>query len=171
MSKLSTLAVVAVVAVIALLTYGLKANDAATIALGQPAPDRSVERLGGDGSGTLADYRGGWVLVNFWASWCAPCKDESPAIEKYSQAHENLTVVGMNTEDLTPDAEGFASDLGLTWQMFHDGDGALKDAYGILYLPESFLIDPQGNLALIRRGPVDDAFLEQNVTPLIEPRS
>ena len=168
-STRSFLVVMGSIAVIALLTYGLRANDTAQIALGQPAPDGPIERLGADGTGELADYRGGWVLVNFWASWCPPCKDESPAIEKYRRQHQSeLTVVGINVKDATPQAEEFVSDLGLNWEMFHDGAGNRMDQYGILALPESFLVDPKGNLALIRRGPVDAAYLEQNVTPLIE---
>ena len=83
--------------------------------------------------------------------------------------HEGeLQVVGVNTEDLTDDANEFVDEFGLTWEMLRDGDGEFKDSYGIFALPESFLIDPEGNLALIQRGAVDEAFLDAEVTPLIE---
>ena len=65
----------------------------------------------------------------------------------------------------------FVIEYGLTWQMLRDGDGEFKDSYGIFALPESFLIDPDGKLALIHRGTVDEAFLNTAVTPLIEQRA
>jgi cytochrome c biogenesis protein CcmG, thiol:disulfide interchange protein DsbE len=163
------LALIAAVAFVALLAFGLASGDGAEIAVGEPAPDAPVELLDGSGTAELADYRGEWVLLNFWASWCDPCRTESPAIEKWANRHEGeVTVVGMNTEDLTEDATDFVDEFGLTWDMLRDGDGARKDAFGIYALPESFLIDPEGNLALIRRGTVDEQFLEDEVTPLIE---
>ena len=166
------LALVAAVAFVGLLAYGLIANNGAEIAVGEAAPDSTLEKLDGSGTATLADYRGQWVLLNFWASWCDPCRTESPAIEKWADKHaDELTVVGVNTEDLSDDASEFVDDYGLSWDMLRDGDGEFKDSYGIFALPESFLIDPDGNLALIRRGTVDEAFLDSAVTPLIEERA
>ncbi len=163
------LALIAAVAFVGLLAFGLASNDEGSIAVGEPVPDAPVDRLDGSGSGELADYRGGWVLVNFWASWCDPCRTESPAIEKWSKEHaDEVTVVGINTEDLSEDAKAFVDEYGLSWEQFRDGDGARKDAFGIYALPESFLIDPDGNVALIRRGAVDEQFLEESLTPLIE---
>jgi cytochrome c biogenesis protein CcmG/thiol:disulfide interchange protein DsbE len=166
------LALVAAVAFVGLLAYGLIANNGAEISVGEAAPDATLETLDGSGSGSLADYRGQWVLLNFWASWCDPCRTESPAIEKWAEKHEGeLTVVGVNTEDLTGDALDFVDEFGLTWDMLRDGDGEFKDSYGIFALPESFLIDPEGNLALIQRGAIDAQFLDSAVTPLIEQRA
>jgi thiol-disulfide isomerase/thioredoxin len=163
------LALVAAVAFVGLLGYGLIANNGAEISVGEPAPDAAVERLDGSGTAELADFRGQWVLLNFWASWCDPCRTESPAIEKWAGEHQGeVKVVGMNTEDLTDDAQDFVDEYHLSWEMLRDGDGERKDAYGIFALPESFLIDPDGNLALIQRGAVDDEFLQTQVTPLIE---
>jgi thiol-disulfide isomerase/thioredoxin len=163
------LALIAAVAFVGLLAFGLASNDGAEIAVGEPAPDAPVERLDGSGTAELADYRGGWVLLNFWASWCDPCRTESPAIERWAAEHEDdVTVIGMNTEDLTEDATEFVDEFDLSWEMLRDGDGSRKDAFGIYALPESFLIDPAGDLALIRRGTVDEEFLEESVTPLIE---
>ncbi len=169
MGNRSFIFVLLALAVVGLLGFGMIANGSATIAVGEPTPDAEIERLGGEETASIADYRGQWVLVNFWASWCKPCELESPAIEEYSQAHNgDVVVLGVNTRDLTEDAEQFIADNGLTWEMLHDGDGSLSDSFGSVALPESFLVDPEGNLALIRRGPVDEAYLEQNVTPLIE---
>lgn len=169
MGTRSFIAVMAALAVIALLAFGLFANDTVQIAVGEPAPDAPVERLGEAGTGELADYRGKWVLVNFWASWCDPCRTESPAIEAFKDKHEDeLVVVGINTEDLTEDALAFVEEFGLSWEMLRDGEGERKDAFGIVALPESFLVDPAGRVALIRRGAVDEEYLEETVAPFLE---
>jgi cytochrome c biogenesis protein CcmG/thiol:disulfide interchange protein DsbE len=169
MSNRGFIAVLAAVAFIGLLAFGLVAKGGEEIAVGEPAPDAPVERLGGGGEVSLADHRGEWVLLNFWASWCDPCRDEAPAIERFSRRHaDEVVVIGMDTEDLSGDAEDFADEFGLSYELLHDGDGDRKDAFGIFALPESFLIDPDGNLALIQRGLVDRAFLEGEVLPLIE---
>jgi cytochrome c biogenesis protein CcmG, thiol:disulfide interchange protein DsbE len=168
MSNRAFIAVLAAIAFIALLAFGLIAKKGEQIAVGETAPDAAVERLDGDGEVSLADHRGKWVLLNFWASWCQPCRDEAPAIEKFSRENEDrLVVIGMDTEDLSGDARDFVREYGLTYEMLHDGDGGRKDAYGIFALPETFLIDPDGKLALIQRGPVDQRFLNERVKPLI----
>ena len=169
MGTRSFIAVVAALAIVALLGFGLVANDGEQLAIGEPVPDAPVDRLVGEGEGTLAEYRGKWVLVNFWASWCEPCRTEAPAIEEFSRAHrDELVVVGMNTEDLSEDALGFVEEFDLSWELLRDGDGERKDAFGIVALPESFLVDPQGRVALIRRGAVDREYLEANVEPFLK---
>jgi cytochrome c biogenesis protein CcmG, thiol:disulfide interchange protein DsbE len=109
--------------------------------------------------------------VNFWASWCAPCEQESPEIERFARMHrDELTVLGINSEDNSVDANDFIAEYGLTWDMVKD-TGDRSEAFGVLGFPESFLVDPDGDLALIRRGPVDRRFLEDEVQPLITGQS
>lgn len=169
MSNRGFLAVLAAIAFVGLLGFGLIAKGGTELTVGEPAPDGSVERLDGSGEATLADYRGQWLLVNFWASWCKPCEDESPAIESYAREHrDELRVIGINSEDNTADATAFIEEHGLTWEFFKDTEGDRSRDFGLLGLPESFLVDPDGNLALLYRGPIDRQFLDANVTPLIE---
>lgn len=169
MSNRGFIAVVAAVAFVALLGYGIVAKNGPSIEVGQKAPDAPVERLDGSGETSLADYRGKWVLVNFWASWCEPCRIEAPTIERFSRQNEGkVVVIGMDVKDETGAATKFAQEYGLSYELLHDGDGNRMDAYAIKALPESFLVDPEGNLALIARGVIDKAYLDQQVMPLID---
>jgi cytochrome c biogenesis protein CcmG, thiol:disulfide interchange protein DsbE len=171
MSARTFIVVIGVLAVIGLLGYGLLSKGGDTIAVGDSAPDKELSVLGGDGSGEIEDYRGSWVLVNFWASWCAPCRSEAPALESFQRQHspQGFTVLGINLDDTSDDAIAFVRRFGLTYPQLRDGDGSdRRDAYGMTGFPESFLVDPAGKLALIRRGPVDERYLAEQVAPLIK---
>ncbi len=170
MSARSFAAFMAVLAVIGLLGYGVLSKRERALALGEPAPDKVLPALAGGGEGSLDDYRGKWVLVNFWASWCAPCRSEAPELEALHQAHvaDGFTVLGINLDDNVGDARAFVEKYGLTYPQLRDGDGReRRDAYGMTGFPESFLVDPQGKHALIRRGAVTKEFLDEEVVPLI----
>ena len=170
MSARTFAAFAGVLAVIGLLGYGLLSKGEGTLAVGEAAPDKELPSLVGTAGGSLADYRGRWVLVNFWASWCEPCRAEAPALESLqrSRGGKGFTVIGINLDDATDDARAFVDEHGLTYPQLRDGDGRdRRDAYGMTGFPESFLVDPDGRIALIRRGPVDEAYLSQYVEPLI----
>jgi cytochrome c biogenesis protein CcmG, thiol:disulfide interchange protein DsbE len=161
---------IAVLAVIALLAFGLieKSNDA--LAVGEPIPDADLPRLTGDGSGSIADYRGQWVLVNVWASWCVPCRDETPTLQRFHARHraDNFTVVGINIRDVSSDAQDFVEQYDVTYPQLRDPEDTRFDALGMTGVPESFLVDPDGNLALIRPGPVTEDYLNETAEPRIE---
>lgn len=163
------MAFLAVLAVVGLLGFGLLSKGEAKVELGQKAPDGSLPTLAGNGTATVADYRGQWVLVNFWASWCVPCRDESPALERFYRRHrgDDFTVLGIDTRDLIDDGQDFVQKYGVTYPQLRDGDGNRSRDYGTTGVPESFLVNPKGNLALIRRGPVDREYLDQYVAPMI----
>ncbi len=169
MSARAFAATLGVLAVIGLLGFGLLSKGGADIAQGEPAPEAELPKLDGTGTASLADYRGQWVLVNFWASWCNPCRAESPDLQRYQEKYgsDTFTVLGINQRDLTDDADEFIAEFGLTYPQLRDAEGEQAEPFGMTGLPESFLVDPEGRLALIRRGPVDTAYLEKYVTPLI----
>jgi len=161
-----------VLAVVGLLTFGLLSKGSSGLAVGEVAPTTSLPQLEGSGSGSLADYRGRWVLVNFWASWCIPCREEAPALEAFQRRHGDgdFTVLGIDSRDLSGDGRAFVRRFALSYPQLRDGDGAIAHEYGTTGVPENFLIDPQGKLRLLFRGPVTEAYLEDNVVPLISNR-
>jgi cytochrome c biogenesis protein CcmG, thiol:disulfide interchange protein DsbE len=164
------------VALLALLAYGLVQNEPdrsldRALARGErePAPALELPKLGGAGKASLADYRGRVVVLNFWGTWCKPCKDESPLLERWHRRirDRGATVLGVDMLDVTSDAENFIAKYGLTYPMLKDRDGDGIEAFGVIQYPETFVIDRQGRIAAIRRGPVDDSFMRSSVEPLL----
>jgi len=161
------LAFLAVLGVVGLLGFGLLSKGEAKISVGEPVPDRALPTLGGEGQIEIADYRGRWVLVNLWASWCLPCRQEAPELERFAHRHPDLTVLGINVQDNSDDALAFVDEFGLTYPQARSVGDERSAAFGSTAVPENFLVDPRGRLALIRRGVVDGRFLSENVVPMI----
>src|SRR5918998_6716028 len=159
-----------VIALVALLAYGLASNEpdrgieeALEQGERQPAPELELPRLSGDGVGSLEDYRGQVVVLNFWASWCEPCREESPLLQRW---HERIsarggTVLGVDVLDVSSDAREFVREYGLTYPMLRDRDGDSQADFGVLAYPETVVIDREGRIAAIERGPVDERWLRE----------
>jgi cytochrome c biogenesis protein CcmG, thiol:disulfide interchange protein DsbE len=161
---------IAVLAVIGLLGYGLLNKSAKALEPGETVPPTALPKLDGQGTGSVADYRGRWVLVNVWASWCVPCRDESPALERFYRAHrgQRFTILGVDSNDLSDDALSFVRRYGVTYPQLRDGNGDFSQGeLGTTGVPESFLVGPDGKLALHRLGPVTPAYLDSNVVPYL----
>lgn len=167
-STRSFLVFLALAAVIGLLGFGLLNKGKAQISVGDPVPDRVLPKLEGGGSGSIADFRGRWVLVNLWASWCPPCRHEAPVLERFYRRYraDDVTVLGINVQDNSDDARAFAREFHLTYPQLRSVGNERSDAFGSSGVPENFLVNPRGRLALIWRGVVDEAFLRDEVLPL-----
>jgi cytochrome c biogenesis protein CcmG/thiol:disulfide interchange protein DsbE len=165
----SSIAVLAVLAVVGLLVFGLVSKGSSGVALGDVAPVSPLPRLEGGGSGSLADYRGRWVLVNFWASWCIPCREEAPALERFQRQHggPQFTVLGIDSRDLSDDGRAFVAQYGLSYPQLRDGDGDAAHDFGTTGVPENYLVDPAGKVRLLVRGPVSEEYLHEQVAPLL----
>ncbi len=110
------------------------------------------------------------MLVNVWASWCDPCREEAPALERFYREHraDGFTVLGIDTQDDSGSGREFVREFGLTYPQLHDGSGDYADELKTSGVPENFLIDPDGNVALVERQPVTAESLDARYAPMIE---
>lgn len=127
--------------------------------LGGPAPEFVVPIIGG-GQFDLADHIGGNgpVVINQWASWCTPCREEIPDISAFADANPNVTVVGVAVEDSESQATAFAEEINATYELAL-GDPQFEDAYPRLGLPVTYVIDSSGTVVEIFNGIVDEEIL------------
>ena len=177
LSPASIAVLIGVVALLGLLAYGVRstapdANIEQALANGERprAPAVELPRLDGQGTASLVDYRGRVVVLNYWASWCEPCRAESPLLERWQRrlAPRGGTVVGVDVLDVASDAREFARRFGLTYPMLRDADGASQKGFGVVAYPETIVIDRAGRIAALRRGPVDEDFMRSEVAPLLQ---
>lgn len=156
-------------AVVGLLAFGVF-KSGPSIALGEAPPDDPMPRLDGNGTGSIDDYAGKWVLVNVWASWCEPCEEESPDLQNFleDRQEDGFVIVGINSKDATDAATEFIDEYDLTWEMFRDGDGKIAESYATIGQPESFLIDPDGKFALICHGALNREQIDASIGRLID---
>ena len=138
------------------------------------APAFDVPLLNGDGSLSLASLRDKAVVLNFWASWCEPCKEEAPRLEAASKRYRDrgVVIVGIDAQDFRKDARGFVSRYGLTYPIVHDGPGATIGRYGVTGFPETWFVGRNGRLVGERiQGPVSDEQLAQGIERALEATS
>jgi cytochrome c-type biogenesis protein CcmF len=143
---------------------------AAQTRIGQPAPDLTLNLL--DGSTlALADLRGQVVVVNIWATWCEPCRDELPDLQDIWEAYgeRGAVVVGVAFEDDAGQVLEMARELGLTYPLGVDTDGRIATSFGVTGVPETFVIDPQGRIARVFIGQVNAAQLQTELDGLLNP--
>jgi cytochrome c biogenesis protein CcmG, thiol:disulfide interchange protein DsbE len=123
---------------------------AADLAKGKtpPAPHFALSRLDTEGVLSLASLRGKVVVLNFWASWCAPCKQEAPLLEAAWRRWrpDGVVVVGVDANDFTGDARKFMRRFGLTYPNVHDGPGNVLPRYGVTGFPETYFVSREGRL-------------------------
>ena len=137
---------------------------------GEPAPELTVTNLAGEPV-RISDYRGKVVLINVWATWCAPCREEMPSMERlYHQVRampggEDFEILAVSVDATvdkpdalgrgvkTGDLEAFASELGLTFPILHDPPGVIQRLYQTTGVPESFIVDRDGVIYYKYAGP------------------
>lgn len=170
MSARTFVVFLAVLAVVGLLGFGLLSKGDSRVAVGDPVPDKRLPTLDGKRQVAIADYRGRWVLVNLWASWCPPCRSEAPTLERFarSRGDHSVAVVGINVQDNSEDALAFLESYPASYPQLRSIGNERSDAFGTLGVPENFLVDPNGRVALVLPGPVDEQILEEQVIPVTE---
>ncbi len=163
------------VALVGLLVYGVSTQSASrtlddAIARGlhprAPSGAYMLPLLSGGGRESLAAYGGKVVVLNFWASWCEPCREEAPRLERLQRelSRHDGTVVGVTYKDASPDSLSFVRRYRLTYPNLRDASGEFAHAYGTNELPESFVIDREGHIVAISRGEASAAFLKRAVS-------
>jgi cytochrome c biogenesis protein CcmG/thiol:disulfide interchange protein DsbE len=170
----------AAAALVALLTYGVASvgpdtslEEALRNGERVDAPVRDLPRLGAEGNGSLADHRGKVVVLNVWASWCEPCTSEMPLLQR---THERIApqgglVLGIDTQDATDAAMAFLRDNGIEFPSLRDRDREYGRDLGVSGYPETFVIDRQGRITALRRGPVTQEWLDEQLAPVLEERA
>ncbi len=149
------MAIAAVAGLLALLVwklaFGSGSGVAGALAKGEnpPAPAFSLSRLeAADGELSLTALKGKAIVVNFWASWCIPCKDEAPQLqmtyERYRE--QGLVVLGIDAQDFRQDAKRFVKRFGITYPIVYDGSGSTLGKWGVTGFPETFFVDRKGRL-------------------------
>ena len=155
---------------------GYVAGDGSAVVLPvaerQPAPPISGPTLDG-GTWSLADHEGQIVVLNVWASWCAPCRAEAPALEQVSveTADQGVQFVGLNTRDTQAAANAFVANYGITYPNLVDDDGSLQLAFRDTLPPQSIpstvFIDAQGQVAARVLGEIDRSRLQGIIDTLV----
>jgi cytochrome c biogenesis protein CcmG/thiol:disulfide interchange protein DsbE len=168
-----------VAALLALLIYGVaiksggnKFDNALAEGKRLPAPARENRVLNDTGTKSVTDFHGKVVLLNFWASWCEPCKAESPAIERAYKKYgkDGLVVLGANVDDLSKDANKFYVENHLSFPVVrYSSTNATKD-FGTKRMPETFVIDRDGKVAALQRFQVDDEWLNTVLPQVLSER-
>jgi cytochrome c biogenesis protein CcmG/thiol:disulfide interchange protein DsbE len=121
------------------------------------APDFALERLDRDGRLQLSSLRGKAVVLNAWASWCGPCKEEAPYLEQVwrSNRDRDVVILGLDAKDFRGDARRFAERFGLTFPLVYDRPGDVVADFGITGFPETFVIDREGRVVRAFAGAVN----------------
>ena len=132
--------------------------------LGKPAPAFTLATLDGDELDSRS-LRGDVVVVNFWASWCVPCRQEAPELQAFAERWDGdgVRVIGIVYNDAQPQAETFRARYGLTYPQVMDPDGRTAIDFGVFGIPETFVIAPNGVVMARLLGAVDAETLEDTV--------
>ncbi len=157
MSKTNVVKILALVVILGgaiLLAVHLRSPHA--VEIGESAPDFTLPALS-QGNLSLHDFGKHVVVLNFWATWCPPCVEETPSLEKFAEEmqHQGVTVMGVSVDQDTQALESFRAAQHVSFPILRDPDQALANRYGTFKFPETYIIDNQGRVAEKLIGAVD----------------
>jgi cytochrome c biogenesis protein CcmG/thiol:disulfide interchange protein DsbE len=164
----ASVAIIAALVAVLVISFRYDPHDIRSATVGKPAPSFVLAALDGNGRVDLAAYRGKVVVVNFWASWCVPCKQEHAALadawERYRTA--NVVLVGVLYQDSADAGREFVARMGGGWPTGIDENGRTALAFGVFGIPETFFIGPDGVISGRHIGPVDGEILSTAIEAL-----
>ena len=159
---------------IAVVVLGLLATQGCTttaqgLGVGSPAPDFTLADLDGN-QVSLSDFRGKTVFINFWATWCPPCREEMPAIEALYQQYKDKDVVVLGVDILETEGEvrQFVEEGGYSWTFVIDTTGEVTASYGVPAIPTSFFIDKEGVIRAVSIGAMTKGAMEARLLVAME---
>ena len=147
-----------VLGLLGLLAWKLTSDERPVARVGEPLPSFDLPQLGDDAARvSSAQFRGQPLVINFWATWCGPCRDEAPLLERVWRKYRDrgVVVIGVDIRDFTGDALAFAKRYDVTYPLAYDGPGRLWEPWGLSGLPETFFVDRAGVIVEHRVGPYE----------------
>jgi peroxiredoxin len=129
------------------------------------APDFTLKSVGGENL-KLSEYRGEVVLINFWASWCGPCRQEMPVLSELHDKYKALgfTVLGVNVEEDSSKARKLLQEMSVSFPVLLDNESVVSKQYDVIAMPSTVLVDRNGNMRYLHKGykpGLEDVYLQQ----------
>lgn len=136
------------------LVLALSTSSAFAVSAGDQAPDFKIPRLEAKGMISLKQYRGKVVYVDFWASWCGPCRQSLPALNDIRQEfrQKGFEVIAINLDEERDDAMEFLKEFPVAYPTARDTSGKVPEAYGLVGMPTAYLIDRKGKIEFVHEG-------------------
>jgi cytochrome c biogenesis protein CcmG, thiol:disulfide interchange protein DsbE len=161
LARYAAVALILGLAVVLTLAFRRDPHDIKTGTVGKPAPAFTLPSLADGAPVSLESYKGKIVVLNFWASWCLPCKEENPALADVWERYRGTDVVllGVAFQDSKEAARDYTTRLGNTWTSAIDESGQVALAYGVFGPPETYFIGADGIIAGRHIGPIDQPTL------------
>ena len=166
--RLGIVIAIAALVVVLVLAFRRDPHDIRTGTVGKPAAAFTAPRLDDAGSLKLDDTKGKVTVVNFFASWCVPCKEENPALVRAYDRYRasGVVFIGVLYQDSRESGLKYVQDNGVTWPTGSDDDGRIAFSYGVFGIPETFFIGQDGVIAGRHIGPIDEATLAKAIDEL-----
>jgi cytochrome c biogenesis protein CcmG, thiol:disulfide interchange protein DsbE len=136
---------------------------------GAPAPEFTLANISG-AQVSLKDLKGQPVLINYWATWCVPCKDEMPAIEAAYQEHKDkgFTVLAVDADEGLNEVTSFVSTLGVNFEILMDPGSSVNELYRVRAYPTSFFVGRDGTIQAMQIGVMSEAQLVEHLAKILE---
>ena len=161
--KILSIAIIAAAVVVIVSSIANAMNKKEKRENAEQAADFTLEMLDGK-MASLSDYRGQKVVLNFWATWCPPCKAEVPHLQNFYEENENsdvqLLAVNLTASDSMSDVENFVDGYGITFPVLLDIDGEVGQQYEVITIPTTYFLDEEGNIVEKYIGALDEETME-----------